>query len=108
MRRRPKVGADGAIRAMIGGTWWSIARLLLSVLVLSAIVFALLGYATLAAHLHNAIFSTALHDRHRRSWRIAWSAIFWRKPPRPTRRPAAGCATASAWRPIRPCAASIW
>ena len=45
---------------MIGGTWWSIARLLLSVLVLSAIPFALLGYATLAAHLHNAIFSTAL------------------------------------------------
>jgi potassium-dependent mechanosensitive channel len=45
---------------MIGGTWWSIVRLLLSVLVLSAIVFALLGYATLAAHLHNAIFSTAL------------------------------------------------
>ena len=33
---------------MIGGTWWSIARLLLSVLVLSAILFALLGYATLA------------------------------------------------------------
>jgi small-conductance mechanosensitive channel len=45
---------------MIGGTWWSIVRLLLSVLVLSAIPFALLGYATLAAHLHNAIFSTAL------------------------------------------------
>jgi len=45
---------------MIGGTWWSITRLLLSVLVLSAIPFALLGYATLAAHLHNAIFSTAL------------------------------------------------
>ena len=34
---------------MIGGTWWSVARLLLSVLVLSAIPFALLGYATLAA-----------------------------------------------------------
>jgi small-conductance mechanosensitive channel len=45
---------------MIWGTWWSITRLLLSVLVLSAIPFALLGYATLAAHLHNAIFSTAL------------------------------------------------
>ena len=43
---------------MIGGTWWSIARLVLSVAVLSSIVFALLGYATLAAHLHNAIFST--------------------------------------------------
>ena len=45
---------------MIGGTWWSITRLLLNVLVLSAIPFALLGYATLASHLHNAIFSTAL------------------------------------------------
>jgi small-conductance mechanosensitive channel len=44
---------------MIGGTWWSIVRLLLSAAVLSAIVFALLGYATLAAHLHNAIFNTA-------------------------------------------------
>ena len=40
--------------------------------------------------------------------RIAWSAIFWRRPPRPTRRPAGGCAIASACRPIRPCAASIW
>ena len=55
------VPAEGADRPrMIGGTWWSIARLLLSVLVLSAIPFALLGYATLAAHLHNAIFSTSL------------------------------------------------
>ena len=45
---------------MIGGTWWSIMRLLLSGAVLSAIVFALLGYATLAAHLHSAIFTTAL------------------------------------------------
>ena len=62
----PAQGADTAERAggghppMIGGTWWSIVRLLLSVLVLSAIPFALLGYATLAAHLHNAIFSTLL------------------------------------------------
>ena len=46
--------------AMIGGTWWSIARLVLSVAVLSSIVFALLGYATLAAHLHNAIYTTCL------------------------------------------------
>jgi small-conductance mechanosensitive channel len=46
--------------AMIGGTWWSIARLLLTVAVLSSIVFALLGYATLAAHLHNAIYTTCL------------------------------------------------
>ena len=45
---------------MIGGTWWSVARLLLSVAVLSSIVFALLGYATLAAQLHNAIYFTCL------------------------------------------------
>ncbi len=54
------VGSGSGQPRMIGGTWWSIVRLVLSVLVLSAIVFALLGYATLAAHLHNAIFSTAL------------------------------------------------
>jgi small-conductance mechanosensitive channel len=45
---------------MIGGTWWSVARLLLSAAVLSSIVFALLGYATLASHLHNAIYTTCL------------------------------------------------
>ena len=45
---------------MIGGTWWSVARLLLSVAVLSSILFALLGYATLAAQLHNAIYFTCL------------------------------------------------
>lgn len=54
------VGSGSGQPRMIGGTWWSIVRLLLSVLVLSAILFALLGYATLAAHLHNAIFSTLL------------------------------------------------
>ena len=46
--------------SMIGGTWWSVARLLLSVAVLSSILFALLGYATLAAQLHNAIYFTCL------------------------------------------------
>ena len=57
MRRQP----EGAERSsMIGGTWWSIARLLLSVAVLSSILFALLGYATLAAQLHNAIYITCL------------------------------------------------
>lgn len=45
---------------MIGGTWWSIGRLVLSAVVLSSILFALLGYATLAAHLHNAIYTTCL------------------------------------------------
>jgi small-conductance mechanosensitive channel len=46
--------------SMIGGTWWSLARLLLSAAVLSSILFALFGYATLAAQLHNAIYSTCL------------------------------------------------
>ena len=46
--------------SMIGGTWWSVARLLLSVAVLSSILFALFGYATLAAQLHNAIYFTCL------------------------------------------------
>ncbi|MBY0324971.1 MAG: DUF3772 domain-containing protein [Reyranella sp.] len=45
---------------MIGGTWWSVARLVLTVAVLSSIVFALFGYATLAAQLHNAIYFTCL------------------------------------------------
>ncbi|MFO1079776.1 MAG: DUF3772 domain-containing protein [Reyranellaceae bacterium] len=45
---------------MIGGTPWSIGRLVLSVIVLSAIVLAMLGYARLAAHLHNAIYTTCL------------------------------------------------
>jgi potassium efflux system protein len=45
---------------MVGGTWWSVARLALSVAVLSSIVFALLGYATLASHIHSALASTCL------------------------------------------------
>ncbi len=49
-------GSDGS--TMIGGTWWSVTRVLLSIAVLSSIVFALLGYATLAAHLHSAIYTT--------------------------------------------------
>ncbi len=45
---------------MIGGTWWSVGRMLLTVAVLSSIVFALFGYATLAAQLHNALYFTCL------------------------------------------------
>jgi potassium efflux system protein len=45
---------------MVGGTWWSVARLALSVAVLSSIVFALMGYATLASHIHSALASTCL------------------------------------------------
>ncbi len=51
-------GSD--LPAMVGGTRWSIARLVLSIAVLSSIVFALLGYATLAAHIHSAIAATCL------------------------------------------------
>jgi small-conductance mechanosensitive channel len=46
--------------SVIGGTWWSVTRLALSALVLSAVLFALLGYATLASHLHNAIYLSCL------------------------------------------------
>lgn len=49
-------GSD--LPAMIGGTWWSVTRLVLSVVVLSSIAFALAGYATLASHLHSAISAT--------------------------------------------------
>ncbi|TAJ86374.1 MAG: mechanosensitive ion channel family protein [Reyranella sp.] len=45
---------------MIGGTWWAVARLLLVLAVLSSIVCALIGYATLGAHLHTAISTTCL------------------------------------------------
>ncbi|SKA04649.1 Small-conductance mechanosensitive channel [Enhydrobacter aerosaccus] len=54
---RPE-GSD--LPSMVGGTKWSIVRLVLSVAVLSSIVFALLGYATLAAHIHSAIAITSL------------------------------------------------
>lgn len=49
-----------ALPAMIGGSAWSMARIVLSLIVLSSIVFALLGYATLASHLHSAISTTCL------------------------------------------------
>lgn len=54
---RPE-GSD--LPAMIGGTWWSVTRLVLSVVVLSSIAFALAGYATLASHLHSAISATCV------------------------------------------------
>lgn len=54
---RPE-GSD--LPSVIGGTWWSIMRLVLSLAVLSSIGFALAGYATLAAHLHAAISETLL------------------------------------------------
>lgn len=45
---------------MIGGTWWTVARLALVVAVFSSIVFSLIGYATLGSHLHSAISTTCL------------------------------------------------
>ncbi|MBS0520272.1 MAG: mechanosensitive ion channel family protein [Proteobacteria bacterium] len=55
------VRTDGSDQpAMVGGVRWSVARLVLSIAILSSIVFALLGYATLAAHIHAAIAITCL------------------------------------------------
>ena len=54
---RPE-GSD--LPAMVGGTWWSIGRLLLSAAVLSSIAFALLGYIALASHIHSALAGTCL------------------------------------------------
>jgi potassium efflux system protein len=54
---RPE-GSD--LPAMVGGTLWSIGRLLLSIAVLSSIVFALLGYIALASHIHSALAGTCL------------------------------------------------
>lgn len=45
---------------LVGGTWWSIGRLVLSTAVLSSIVFALLGYVTLASHIHSGLAATCL------------------------------------------------
>ena len=52
------VGSDAP--PMVGGTWWSVLRLLISVAVLSSIVFALAGYSTLAAHIHAGIAATLM------------------------------------------------
>jgi potassium efflux system protein len=54
---RPE-GSD--LPAMVGGTWWSVGRLLLSAAVLSSIVFALLGFVALASHIHSALAGTCL------------------------------------------------
>jgi potassium-dependent mechanosensitive channel len=52
---------DGStLPILIGGSAWSLARVALGAVVLSSIVFALAGYATLASHLHSAISTTCL------------------------------------------------
>lgn len=54
-----QAAASGAERPpLIGGIWWSIGRAVLSLVIVSSIGFALAGYATLAAHLHAAVFIT--------------------------------------------------
>ncbi len=45
---------------LVGGTWWTSARVALRIVVLSSIAFALLGYVTLAAHIHTALAATLL------------------------------------------------
>lgn len=52
--------AGSAAPAMIGGLWWSILRLLISATLLTSIVIALLGYTTLAAHIHRGIALTCM------------------------------------------------
>jgi potassium-dependent mechanosensitive channel len=54
---RPE-GSD--LPQLVGGTWWSLARLILSGIVLSSIVFAVLGYTTLGSHIHSACASTCM------------------------------------------------
>ncbi len=55
--QRP-VGSDAP--PMVGGTWWSLLRLLISVAVLTSIPIALLGYSTLAQHIHSGIAASCM------------------------------------------------
>ena len=55
--QRP-VGSDAP--PMVGGTWWSVLRLLISVAVLASIPIALAGYSTLAQHIHAGIAATCM------------------------------------------------
>jgi potassium efflux system protein len=54
---RPE-GSD--LPSMVGGTWWSVGRLVLSAALLSSIAFALLGFGALASHIHSALAGTCL------------------------------------------------
>jgi small-conductance mechanosensitive channel len=54
---RPE-GSD--LPSMVGGTWWSVGRMLLSAAVLSSIAFALLGFVALASRIHSALAGTCL------------------------------------------------
>jgi potassium efflux system protein len=53
-------GGDGEHLPLVGGTWWTASRVVLRGVVLSSILFALLGYATLAAHINSALSWTGL------------------------------------------------
>jgi small-conductance mechanosensitive channel len=54
---RPE-GSEGP--PLIGGTWWAGLRGVLAVAVLAPIVFAVLGYAAMASHIHAALAGTSL------------------------------------------------
>ncbi|HTE82151.1 MAG TPA: DUF3772 domain-containing protein [Reyranella sp.] len=56
--REAEGGDDRA--ALVGGTWWTAARVVLRGAILSSILFALLGYATLGAHIHSALANSGL------------------------------------------------
>lgn len=54
-------GEAGADRlALVGGPKWTAARVVLRIVILSSIPFALLGYATLAAHIHSALANSGM------------------------------------------------
>ncbi len=46
--------------ALVGGPWWTASRVVLRVAMLSAILFALLGYTTLASHIQSALANSGL------------------------------------------------
>jgi len=56
--REPEGGGDRP--ALLGGAWWTASRVALRVAILSSILFALLGYTTLAAHIHSALANSGL------------------------------------------------
>lgn len=56
--REAEAGADSP--TLVGGPKWTAARVVLRIVILSAIPFALLGYATLAAHIHSALANSGL------------------------------------------------
>lgn len=54
---RPE-GSD--LPTLIGGTWWSVTRLLISIIVVVGVPLAAAGYSTLGSHIYSATASTCL------------------------------------------------